>query len=527
MDAGLAAVRGFKKKCGAVIGRLPIRTRLFLLMFGLILGFLGIIFLTSSLFLKPYYYAIKKDSLISTLKGVTELDFSDTGDNGCAGETLRLRLRSLEESGSIRMIILDDSMRVFYTEDEGDTAFRRYDRQSSVREWFNSAFEMIGENYEGEGSVNSPIIGRRRNAVTGTDYLSLYAVVPMTLNGDVRYYYVLMNTPLSAIEDAVTAFNGFALMLGIIAMIVSGVLTLLLCSRFVAPILEINQATKRMADMNFDVELDIRSRDELGQLAESINHLSSELESKIGQLRVANEQLRRDIEEKEKIDVMRRQLISDVSHELKTPLAIIMGYCEGLQLDVNSEERDYYCGVIADEAVKMNNLAARLLNVAELESGAMLDFTTFSLSELAEERLHTLSYIFAERGITTAFRSSGEGTVTADSGRIEEVMNNLLSNAQNHTPDGGRITVEVTEDREAVTCRVFNSGSLIPEESLERIWDSFYKVDKARTRKYGGSGLGLKIVSTILRMHGGTYRAENAEDGVAFTFTLPRRPAAS
>lgn len=512
--------RKWYEKLNDAVQNFPIRTRLFLITFGVILLFLVIIFFCNSLFLKPYYQNNKEQSLKQTLHKISMLDFSDTVEGGYASENLSAKLRYMEEAENIQVIILDDSLGVFYCESE-DTVFDKFDRFSGARQWFNSLFE-IEPDYKGNGTLSDPIIGTRRNSRTDTTYLSLYAMVPVNINGSDTYYYVLINTPLSAMDDAVAVFNDFALILGIVAMIISGLMSVLLCSNFVEPILQINNATKRMAAMDFSVKLDINSNDELGQLAQSINYLSSELETKINELKVANEQLKRDIEEKEKIDIMRQELISNVSHELKTPLAIIMGYCEGLQLNVNNEEKDYYCSVIADEAVKMNNLAARLLNVAELESGTYLDLTEFSLAELAEERLKTMSYIFAEHNITTEFKASGDSMINADYGRIEEVLNNLLSNAKHHTPDGGRISVDVHEIPGGVQCNIYNSGSHIPDESLERIWESFYKVDKARTRKYGGSGLGLKIVSSILDMHSGKYSAVNTEDGVIFSFALPR-----
>lgn len=515
------SVRNKAKSFKQYFNNFPIRTRLFLITFGVIVLFLTTIFLSSSIFLKPYYHSIKEKNLHFTLNKIAALDFSDTDQAGYASDELCLKINAMEESGNLQVIILDDSMGVFYCNSEGMISIDRFDRFSGARQWFNSLYE-IQSDYKGDGSVSDPIIGKRRNSRTDTTYLSLYAVIPVNVNGNETYYYTLLNTPVSAIDDAVSVFNDFALMLGIVAMIISGIMSVMLCSNFVEPILKINDATKSMANMDFSVKLDIKSNDELGQLAQSINHLSSQLETKINELSIANEQLKRDIEEKEKIDIMRRELISNVSHELKTPLAIIMGYCEGLQLNVNNEEKDYYCSVIADEAVKMNNLAARLLNVAELESGTYLDITEFDLAELAEERLKTMSYIFAEHNISTEFNSLGNSRINADYGRIEEVINNLLSNAQHHTSDGGKISIDVSEIHGGVMCNIFNSGSHIPDESLERIWESFYKVDKARTRKYGGSGLGLKIVSSILDMHGGKYSAVNTEDGVMFSFSLPR-----
>ncbi len=503
----------------SLIKNIPLRARLFLFTFGVVVLFIVIIFVCTSFFLKPYYHFVKEQSLRTTLSKIAALDFSDTADGGYASDRLCVKLRSMEESGGSQIIILNNSLEVFYCEGD-DMSLEKFDRFDGARQLFNSLFSMESD-YSGDGTFSDPIIGTRRSSVTDLTYLSLYASLPVNISGNEAYYYVLINTPISAIDDAVDAFNDFALILCIIAMIVSGILSVILCSHFVEPILQINEVAKRMAQMDFSVKLDIETDDELGQLARSINHLSSQLEAKINEISAANEQLKRDIQEKEKVDIMRRELISNVSHELKTPLAIIMGYCEGLQLNVNNDEKDYYCSVIADEAVKMNNLAARLLNVAELESGTYLDLTEFSLAELAEERLKTMSYIFAERNISTEFKATGRSTITADYGRIEEVLNNLLSNAKNHTPDGGRVSVEVFEITDGVQCNVYNSGSHIPDESLDRIWESFYKVDKARTRKYGGSGLGLKIVSSILEMHGGKYSAANTDDGVVFSFSLP------
>lgn len=483
--------------------------------------FLSIIFITNALLLKPYYNYMKEKSLTSALQKISTIDFSDTDEHGYVSDRLALQLKSMEEAGNIHFIIFDDYLRPFYGDSYSVETLKHLVNYEDAKQAYNRLFEASGNNIKGEGTLLSPSISRRRKINTGMDYLCLYAAIPGSVNGRYLYFHVLIIASISAIDDAVTAFNDYALALGVFAMIVSGLVSAVLCSRFVKPILSINEAAKRIAAMDFGAKLHIQSHDELGQLAESINHLSDELESKINQLRDANAQLKKDIEQKEKIDLMRRELLSNVSHEFKTPLAIIMGYSEGLQLNINDDEKDYYCSVISDEAIKLNSLSARLLDLAELEAGAIMDISEFNLAELAGERLKTMSYIFTEHRISTGFSSSGDCFVSADCGRIEEVINNLLSNAQHHTPDGGQITVSVTGDESSVTCTVFNSGSHIPDDSLDRIWESFYKVDKARTRKYGGSGLGLKIVSSIVNLHGGSYSAENTDDGVLFRFSLP------
>ncbi len=500
---------------------LPIRVRLFLVSFSVILLFLAIIFFTNAVLLKPYYNYMKEQKLKSTLQQIARLDFSETNDSGYTGEKNIMKLRSLEETGNLHIIILDENLNYFYYDSEPPVHIDPFKRYEGARQLFNSIYQIT--KIKGDGTLDSPSISHRLNPDTDSEFLSLYAIVPSGQDGESPYYHVLINTSLTAIDDAVAAFDDYAIVLGIFGMIISGLISIMLCSRFVQPILKINEAASSMAKMDFSVKLDISSHDELGELAQNINHLASELESNIGQLRVANAQLMEDIREKEKIDQMRRELLSNVSHEFKTPLAIIMGYAEGLQLNINSDEKDYYCSVINDEAVKLNSLAARLLDLAELESGAIMDISEFDLSGLAEARLKTLSYIFAEEDITAQFHSSGDCTLSADYGRIEEVINNLLSNALHHTPKGGVIRLDVSGGGEDVTCTVFNSGSHIPDDSIDRIWESFYKVDKARTRKYGGSGLGLKIVSSIVNLHGGSYCAENTDDGVVFRFTLPKK----
>ena len=504
------------------IGSFPIRLRLFLITLGVILLFLSIIFITNTVLLKPYYNYTKEKKLTSALHSVSALDFSDRDPDGYAGQETAMKLKSLEEEGNIHLIILDDNIRLFFCDSFIMNTVKGVDNYASAKQIYNDLFVISGNYFKGKGTLFSPSVSRRRNVDTGLYYLSMYAAVHTSVRGKPEIYHVLILTSVSAIDDAVTAFNDYFLVLGVFALIISGLVSLILCSRFVKPILRINEATKRMADMDFGIKLDTSSNDELGQLAESINYLSSELENKINELSIANYQLKKDIKEKERIDLLRRELLSNVSHEFKTPLAIIMGYAEGLQLNINNEEKDYYCSVISDEAAKLNSLSARLLDLAELESGAIMELSEFNLAELAEERLKTMSYIFTELHISTGFSSAGNCTVYADCGRIEEAINNLLSNAQHHTPDGGHISVRVTDLGNSVRCSVFNSGSHIPVECIERIWDSFYKVDKARTRKYGGSGLGLKIVSSIVNLHGGSYSAENTDKGVLFSFTLPK-----
>lgn len=497
-----------------------IRLKLVLGLFGCVLFFFGVTILGNSLFLQPYYTRQKEAALTDNFEKITSMRF-DSPD-------IDAKLRQLEESENIQILIIDYTRTVFFCSTRWqDTVFlpieQERDSPESGSQWFS---EWLVPEEDGKGSVEifttQPKFGKRYNSTLAATYLSLYAKANMQYGSREYPFYIIINTSNAAIEDGVHIANRFALIVGVLTLIMAAAVAMIMGTRLSKPVKLINTTAKKMAQLDFGERLLIDSHDEMTELADSINNLSDQLETKINELSVANMQLRQQLQHKERIDTMRRDFISDVSHELKTPLSIILGYCEGLQLNVNSSEREYYCSVIEDEAMRMSRVASRLLNLAELESGESEPVRSFfDLGELARERLEKLSYLLEERGISHEFVCEGAMPVCADEERIEEVINNLLSNARNHTPDGGKIRVSVREDgRDGVTCEVRNSGSHVPEDSLDKIWESFYKVDKARTRAYGGSGLGLKIVSTILQSHGAQYGVENTEDGVRFFFTL-------
>lgn len=504
--------------------KLSVRAKMILLLFGSVVAFVIITLLMNTMLLKPYYRKMKEKALTDSFSTICRMDFNS--------DDIYTKIKSVEDNDNVQVLIIDYRRRVFFcSSTANDSLFLPVDDDdsgmTSGAQWFSDWLipnDPDGEKYDTvEIFSTQPRFDTPYNSVLSASYLSLYAKSLISYKGADLPFYFIINVPLAAIEDGVQISNSFALLLGVAILIFGGIATFALGNRIVKPIVSINNTAKKISQYEFGEKLTVDSKDEIGELADSINTLSEQLEMKINQLSVANEQLKEDLLQKEKIDTMRRDFISDVSHELKTPLAIILGYCEGLQLNVNSDEREYYCSIIEDEALRMSRLTARLLNLAELESGEnQVEMTEFSLGELAESRLEKLSYLLKERNIISEFSSEGDTLVFGDEERIEEVVINLLTNAKNHTPDSGRIKVTVREREKDVYCEVYNSGSFIPQESLERIWDSFYKVDKARTRAYGGSGLGLKIVSTILQSHDAGYGVENTDDGVKFWFALKK-----
>jgi signal transduction histidine kinase len=250
--------------------------------------------------------------------------------------------------------------------------------------------------------------------------------------------------------------------------------------------------------------------------------MSKTLRMVIEELKAANEQLEKDIKEKELIDERRREFVSNVSHELKTPIALIQGYAEGLKEGISDdpESRDYYCGVIIDESAKMNTIVHRLLNLGEIESGIIsLDRVDFNLTELLSNVVQSASMLCGGKKVDIRLDAPEELMVNADQMMIEEIMQNFISNACHHVSEPGEILITASKGEHAYV-EVFNTGSHIPEEDLDRIWDKFFKVDRSHSRKYGGSGIGLSIVKAIAEAHGGSCGAVNKNDGVAFWFSL-------
>ncbi len=251
--------------------------------------------------------------------------------------------------------------------------------------------------------------------------------------------------------------------------------------------------------------------------------ISGKLEKTVSSLQSEKEQLQRDIEEKDRVDEMRKEFLANVSHELKTPLALIQGYAEGLRDNINDDPagREYYSDVIIDEAGKMNRMVQQITTLNQLEFGEdTLDIETFDLTALIRGVLENMKMPFEQHGASVFFEQKDPLPVNGDAFRIEEVVTNYLTNALNHLEGEKMIDISCRKEGGIVETSVFNTGQPVPEEELDKIWIKFYKVDKARTRAYGGSGIGLSIVKAVMDAHGQTCRAVNYENGVAFLFTL-------
>ena len=348
----------------------------------------------------------------------------------------------------------------------------------------------------------------------------------------------LMTMPIESIQESTRITSRFILIVGSALLVLGSLVIYFATAAITRPINSLAVISKKMSDLDFSEKYTGNRQDEIGILGESMNSLSSNLEKTIGDLQEANEKLQEandklketnlklqeDIDLKEKVDTMRKEFISNVSHELKTPIALIQGYAEGLEEGIaeDPESRKYYCDVIMDEASKMNVMVSQLTSLTRYEFGedtAELEY--FDLSDLIRNELAKEKIRFDEAGADVQCNIPDKCIVHADEFKIEEVLTNYLSNAIHHLDGNRRILVEIKPAGESrIRLNVYNDGKQIPDESMDRIWEKFYKVDKARTRAYGGGGIGLSIVKAIADAHGQECGAENLPEGVLFYITL-------
>ena len=313
------------------------------------------------------------------------------------------------------------------------------------------------------------------------------------------------------------------------AILIAAVIVSYVSRKFTEPILELNAIAKKMSNLDFSHKYRITDADdEINNLGKSINTMSDKLEKTIKQLRNTNIELEKDIEEKSKIDEMRKSFISDVSHELKTPIALIQGYSEGLLENVNTDEenRKFYAEVILDETNKMDKLVKQLLELMKLEYGKR-EFTdsVFNIVEVEKEVIRKSKVMLEETQVEVKYETPEEINVYADDFYIEQVVTNYITNAIKHVKevDGEKyikITNEVNIEKNNVRIKVFNTGEQISEEHMARIWNRFYKIDESRNRSNGGTGIGLAFVKAIMTNYGKDYGLINKENGVEFYFDL-------
>ena len=481
--------------------------------------------------LSPYYEYSKASMLAESFydaQSVLNIQGSVDDDSGELTAESRLKLEIIEESSSVNLFLfqlgefLGQTVYRFeypdVTQEQKARIILRVQEYLSEGQIAESAFHKEGRKLvrEKEEYVIFKVYDKRMSSY----YLELIGVLDTGSFIYLRTNYQSMNESIATFNRFIGYAGGSIFVVGIILMIFIG-------NNFARPIVQIADIAQRISDLDFEVKYPVTTQDEIGVLGGCINTLSENLERTISELKTANNELQKDIERKVQIDEMRKEFLSNVSHELKTPIALIQGYAEGLQDNINEdkESREFYCEVIIDEAKKMNKMVKKLLSLNQIESGNdQVAFERFDIVNLIQNVIQSAG-ILAEKkeAVITFDKQCDSAFVWADEYMVEEVVTNYISNAINHVDFEKKIEVTLEKYENVVKIRVFNTGKQIPEEELDKVWIKFYKVDKARTREYGGSGIGLSIVKAIMEALNQKYGVVNHDDGVEFWFELDCR----
>lgn len=495
-----------KTKKGKEIMKYSIRRQFAAVFCLLMAGTILLCWFINNTFLEKYYIDNKQKALISAYQTINTA--SNQGTIG--SDEFDIEFQKLCGKNNIVILILDA---------ESETI------KSSSNDYKELTRQLLNNLFSEESSPN-----RQRVLVNEDKYNIQITLDERTQQENVEMWGVLDNgnlflfrSPIESIKESVELANRFLAYVGICSALISALIILLVSGKITEPIMELTRISERMINLDFDAKYSGNSKTEIALLGQNINVLSGTLENTISELKSANNELQRDIERKNKIDEMRKEFLSNVSHELKTPIALIQGYAEGLMEGINddAESRNFYCEVIMDEASKMNNMVKKLLNLNQLEFGNdNVTMERFDVVSLIKNYLQSADILCRQKEVTLKMKEYPPVYVWADEFMVEEVFNNYFSNAMNHVAENKIIDVKLTLKEKLVRISVFNTGMPIPEESIPHIWEKFYKVDKARTREYGGSGVGLSIVKAIMESMNQNYGVNNYDNGVEFWFEL-------
>ena len=489
-----------------------VRMKLFYTLAIVVIIIIAFLVLLNNIVLEVYYLYSKKSSLLDVYETVNNyynnLNKNDNID-------LEFELDKLALNNSFDLIIkTNDGINVF----------------STNKNFLDTIGQINEVKYEANKSEKSSLLYESEEVnikeVQDKKTLSEIILLEATLDNGYKLYVRL---PIASVHESVKISNKFLILIGSFTIIMGGIAVSIIANRFTKPIYELENIAREMANLNFSKKYKVReeSDDEINNLGRSINILSDKLEKTINELKEVNIELEKDIEHKSKIDEMRKQFISDVSHELKTPIALIQGYAEGLQENViqDEESRKVYLDVILDESNKMDKLVKQLLELTKLEYGnRQFNNMTFDIVELIREVIRKTTVMSEQNEIKVIFDVDKEVLVYADEFYIEQVVTNYMTNAiKNADKVNGEKIIRVTIenlDNKKIRVSVFNTGENISKENINRIWNRFYKIDSSRNRENGGSGIGLALVKAIMNNYHNLYGVDNKENGVEFYFEL-------
>lgn len=514
--------------------RRSLRTRLVLIFAGMLIVTIGIISLANIVLLPSFYQTNKVNQMqgvytrtVDLCKDVEWQNVSEEEKNEIYDE-----LDVLSSNANVSIYIVQ--IRIYSGSGDiaeleyvypSDTARLQQVTRSQLSKYVKSIYfgEPLGDNCQIMNQTANYAMYNVYDERVDSNFIELTGKMPGN-------YWVYLRSNYQSIQESASVSNQFMTYVGIVVVITGIFIMFFISNQYTKPILRLARHAQDMQRLNFSTRYQDVRDDEIGVLGNSMNALSDKLEETISELKTSNNELQLDLQRRSEQEQMRQEFLANVSHELKTPIALIQGYAEGLQENINDdpESREFYCEVIIDEADKMNKMVKKLLSLNQLEFGnGQVHLEHFDLNTVIQSVINATDILFRQNEVALSYQKSEEPLmVWADEYMIEEVVTNYVSNALNHVKYDKKIEIKTTQEGDTVRVSVFNTGDPIPEEEIEKIWTKFYKVDKARTREYGGNGIGLSIVKAVMEAHNQKFGVKNYDNGVEFWFELDMKSVA-
>ena len=474
-----------------------ITKRLFFNVMIIVLSFALVVIISNAFFLRPMYTLYSEREVKNAVEELIEVDYSIDEQEWLSA------VNDIERDNHFEVIIFKDE-RIIYS----SSSQPRWLPAGISSQIMNTILSRLDQDMP---DINQLLENFDKRHPRRNDLIFAY--------GQKDDYTILVTQILDPVNNTIRQTNIVILLVTSLFLLITLLIAFRLSKRFTRPIRKIQATVADITDLNFNSSCDVHTGDELEHLADDVNMLSDRLKATLNQLKIQNEQLEKDI-------ISQRQFISNASHELRTPLSLIKGYADEIGNDFvpSADQQKLYINIISEEANKMNRLLKEMLDLSRMESGRMaLEIQSVSVNQLIKEFTDKYDGYISDHHLNLSLELTEEdSTGLVDPMRFEQILANYLSNAAKYGDNQHQIIISSKVKGDVIHINLFNSGEHISEQTLENIWDRFYKHDKSRLEKEGSYGLGLSIVAAIMTLSGQRYGAENAGGGVNFWFEVRR-----
>lgn len=488
--------------------RTSIKKKVFLGIVGLSVGFMILMVLLHIFFYESYAIALRKSNLNKVYQEVVR---AYNGNNTELSDILE----EFQEKCKLHFDIL---MLSESSEDSSQVIAQGIQCEScsmALAEILSNALDTS----ENSSNKEMPFYYQCDNGIGFVGKLNDIETVPE--NGDAAFLVGYM--PRAFIKRNTFINLSFLIVSGLIALAITAATGYYCASLLTKPLIEMSKLANNMARMKFDVKFQGAKSDEIGALGDALNRMSNTLASVLAQLRKSNAELAYEVQDNRRMSSERQRVFLNISHELKTPAAIINGCAEGLLLGVATtpEAQKDYLTAIADESARLNRLIHQLLDVSRIESNEVQVLLQSVALRPICERLTAKLFVLNQEKNSTIDISKTNVTVYTDLDMLEQVLLNYLTNAVRYAYENSKIVVAAQKmPNGAMRINVFNSGDCINESDMDKLWDQFYRTDEARTREAGGTGIGLSVVRAVAERLGDRCGVSNEDGGVVFWYEI-------